>query len=629
MGQAHRNVDRASAQTPPALARSVLWALGAAAIYAAAIAIGRASRVTGSEISLIWPAAAVAVLWISHARTARRRGTLIANCVLLAVVSGVTSLATGSVLSSAIWFAFVNLTLAVATSILLTGAEAQPPQLRDPADLARLLLATAGGSLIAATMATAYFAVTLGNSGLHTTFAMFAVRNGVAILAGVAVAIKLRDSAWRPSYTSKKRLAEGIAAVGFAAATLVAVFWVYSHLPLAFVCLVPAMWIALRYSTTVSTVFLLASGVFIVWTTFAGHGFDVDTSPMVRALLAQCMVGSLACVVLTLALFRDSRVALVAELEAAEARALADADFLAGVLDAATEQSIIGTDPTGAITAFNHGAELMLGWRRDEMIGRSATTLHLPAELQARSRELGVAQGFDVFSTSARPGRANVREWTYLRRDGTHLSVSLAVTATAGPDGEHTGYIGVATDITARKRAEADLQWLALNDPLTGLANRAHFMSELRTALDPATGGPRTGLVYLDLNGFKLVNDGWGHAEGDRLLVEVGDRLTRIAGEGRTVARLGGDEFAVLCHDPADEAELDDFARRIEAELERPYELADGQVFEGLSASLGVALGESGSESTTLIEQADQRMYAAKRARRAAHPTPERQAVGR
>ncbi|CAM3167919.1 diguanylate cyclase [Nocardioides dubius] len=620
MSQARRAVDRGPVPAPRSLTHTVLWALGAALVYAAAVALGRATRVTGSEIALIWPAAAVAVLWVSHARATGRRSVLVANCALLAVVSGTTSLATGSVPSSAIWFAVVNLTLAVATAILLTGREARPPQLRDPGDLARLLLATAGGSLIAATMATGYFAVTSSSESLHTTFAMFAVRNGVAILAGVAVAIKLRDSSWTASYVSKKRLLEGIAAVGFAAVTLVAVFWVYSDLPLAFVSLVPAMWIALRYSTTVSTVFLLAAGVFIVWTTLVGHGFDVDTAPMVRALLAQCMVGSLTCVVLALALFRDSRAALVAELEAAEARALADADFLAGVLDAATEQSIIGTDPTGIITAFNHGAELMLGWERDEMIGRNATELHLAAELEARSRELGVAAGFTVFSASAQRGRADVREWTYVRRDGTRLDVSLAVTATAGPDGEHTGYIGVATDITARKRAEADLQWLALNDPLTGLANRAHFMSELRAALT-AGSSTRTGLVYLDLNGFKLVNDGWGHAEGDRLLVEVGDRLTRIAGDGPTVARLGGDEFAVLCRD-VDEAELDLLARRINEELARPYELADGQLFDGLSASLGTALGEPDSESTALIERADQRMYAAKRARRARHPKP-------
>lgn len=631
MSRTRRSVDPTLPEQPRPQATPralVVAALGAAVVYAIAIAIGRATRVTGSEIALIWPAAAVAVLWIVHARNTQRPGVIAANCLLLLAVSAGSSLASGSVTSSALWFALVNLVLAYVTAVLLTGREAAHPQLRDPSDLARLLLAVAGGCGIAAVMATGYFAVTSGDANLVTTFAMFAVRNGAATLAGVAVAIKLRDSSWSLRKVSRKRLLEGIASSVFAAAMFVGVFWVYSDLPLAFVALVPSMWIALRYSTTLSTVFLLISGIFIVWTTLLDHGVYVDTTPMMRALLAQCMVGSLTCAVLTLALYRDSRNALVTDLEAAESRALADADFLAGVLDAATEQSIVGTDCEGRITSFNRGAELMLGWERDEMLGRSAIELHVPEELDRRARDLGSDPGLAVFAASARPQRADVGEWTYVRRDGSRLDVSLAVTVTTGSDGEPNGYIGVATDITARKRAEADLQWLALNDPLTGLANRAHFMSELRSALaldgTDAPGAPARspGLIYLDLNGFKLVNDGWGHAEGDRLLVEVGDRLTRVAADGsndgdRTVARLGGDEFAVLCRDIANEAELAQLARRIETALEQPYELADGQLFEGLSASVGIALGEVGGESTALMERADQRMYDAKRAGRA------------
>lgn len=135
----------------------------------------------------------------------------------------------------------------------------------------------------------------------------------------------------------------------------------------------------------------------------------------------------------------------------------AGADLFAAVLRAATEYSIVGTDLNGVITVFNEGAERMLGYRAAEVVGlHTPLIFHAPAEVAARAAELGVAPDFGVFVTQARQGDAETREWTYVRQDGARLTVSLTVSAMRAPMGEVAGYIGIARDVTERRRAEAE-----------------------------------------------------------------------------------------------------------------------------------------------------------------------------
>jgi len=145
--------------------------------------------------------------------------------------------------------------------------------------------------------------------------------------------------------------------------------------------------------------------------------------------------------------------------------ALADSQArLRAILDAATEVSIISTDLTGTITTFNVGAERMLGYRAGDMIGRQTPMLiHLESEVERRSVELSREQGrpvlgFDVFVEHARQGGHEEREWIYVRKDGTHLMVSLAVTALCDRHGVPNGFLGIAKDITERKRIEETLR---------------------------------------------------------------------------------------------------------------------------------------------------------------------------
>jgi PAS domain S-box-containing protein len=138
--------------------------------------------------------------------------------------------------------------------------------------------------------------------------------------------------------------------------------------------------------------------------------------------------------------------------------------LLADVLNAASEVAIIAADPAGTITVFNRGAERLLGYEAGEIVGKQTPAIfHLPAEVEARARELSVSLGYPVtgfrtFVDVAERQGSESREWTYVRKSGEHILVSLVVTAIRAADGEINGYLGIAYDITERKQAEEALR---------------------------------------------------------------------------------------------------------------------------------------------------------------------------
>jgi diguanylate cyclase (GGDEF)-like protein/PAS domain S-box-containing protein len=167
-------------------------------------------------------------------------------------------------------------------------------------------------------------------------------------------------------------------------------------------------------------------------------------------------------------------------------------------------------------------------------------------------------------------------------------------------------------DISDRKRAEEELAHQAFHDALTGLANRALFRDRLDHALDhDARAGSELAVIFLDLDGFKTVNDSLGHDVGDDLLREVAARLATAVRRGDTVGRIGGDEFAVLVEQsdrPLDDAIAT--AERILRVLRHPVRLGDQNVT--VSASLGIAASHGESDSTSLLRNADVAMYQSK-----------------
>lgn len=176
--------------------------------------------------------------------------------------------------------------------------------------------------------------------------------------------------------------------------------------------------------------------------------------------------------------------------------------------------------------------------------------------------------------------------------------------------------LGVAIDVTPQREQEVLLQRLALFDALTGLPNRVLLARKLQETMDQACqSGQQLGVAYLDLDGFKPVNDRLGHGAGDRLLVVVAGRLTRALRPQDTVARLGGDEFVILMPDLGSVEDCESRMHRIMESVSAPYTLDGERVV--VTASIGYTMfPQDDADADTLLRHADQAMYAAKQAGR-------------
>lgn len=174
------------------------------------------------------------------------------------------------------------------------------------------------------------------------------------------------------------------------------------------------------------------------------------------------------------------------------------------------------------------------------------------------------------------------------------------------------GFVGTVEDITARRTWESQLAHQARHDALTGLANRRQLLESLT---DDYLGGRRNdhsmALLFFDLDGFKAVNDTYGHDAGDRLLVEVARRLSAAVRDGDLVARIAGDEFVVMLRHTADRAEAVTAAKRLLAALEDDVPMGSNRV--QISASVGVAMAADHESAADLLRCADLGMYEAKR----------------
>ncbi|MFE3268215.1 putative bifunctional diguanylate cyclase/phosphodiesterase [Streptomyces sp. NPDC059215] len=204
-------------------------------------------------------------------------------------------------------------------------------------------------------------------------------------------------------------------------------------------------------------------------------------------------------------------------------------------------------------------------------------------------------------------------EKAFYRPDGTALWTNLTVSLLRDADGEPQYQLALMEDTTERRLLNLRLRYEATHDALTGLPNRTLFFERLEKALS-AGDDQRFGLCYLDLDGFKTINDSLGHAAGDRLLVEVADRLQSCAtAPGEMVARLGGDEFVALTIGPDTEREVDELAGRIMNALVTPISI-DGREL-AVRGSIGIVEGPAGERGPAeVLRSADITMYRAKSA---------------
>jgi diguanylate cyclase (GGDEF)-like protein/PAS domain S-box-containing protein len=274
---------------------------------------------------------------------------------------------------------------------------------------------------------------------------------------------------------------------------------------------------------------------------------------------------------------------------------------VATMFDKTAEGAFI-MDAAGLIVSINPAFTRLTGYDPAEAVGRDPDEL-----LHARrwSDQFSSMRGLDA--SDQWQGETHCR-----RKNGEVFPAWQSISAVRDPDGTVSHYVVTFSDIAVIRKAERRLHYLAHHDPLTGLPNRLMFNHRLDTALSKARrSGSMLGLLFFDLDGFKSINDTWGHSSGDLLLQTVAARLRESIRSADTAARLGGDEFVVLIEGIASPADARRIARKLIASISRPIELAGEHV--SVTASLGISIYPGdGADRQALLHAADAAMYSAK-----------------
>jgi diguanylate cyclase (GGDEF)-like protein/PAS domain S-box-containing protein len=315
--------------------------------------------------------------------------------------------------------------------------------------------------------------------------------------------------------------------------------------------------------------------------TFPWHTLAFGLLPAVVMALILFMLGRSRIAALDMA----TRLGL--DLAASEARAKA-------VMDTAVE-AIVTTDGAGHVESLNPAAEALFGWLEPEIVGR-------PVAVVIPGLEVPVGAG----SLNELQWGPSERMMETVRKDGETLPVDVSMSSAS--IGGNEMFTLIARDATFRKLYEDQLEHQATHDVLTGLANRKLFEELLvRGVYRADRSGRSVAVLYLDLDGFKDVNDVFGHQAGDRVLAESARRLEGVVRPGDMVARMGGDEFVILCEQLADPADAEKIAARIVQAVSKPIPLASGVAT--VTASVGIAIGETGETAASIVARADEAMY--------------------
>lgn len=283
-----------------------------------------------------------------------------------------------------------------------------------------------------------------------------------------------------------------------------------------------------------------------------------------------------------------------------EQRQLKDDVYLLAQAFENTTEAVLIYDRDELIQVTNKAAQDILGFNSSMLIGQSFAEVLLGKEAGTHIADL------------LQHGLSWTGECTVACANDQQCVVWLNVSSILNANGEATHYVVVFSDITDRKRTEADLRRLANYDVLTGLPNRSLFSSKLSQSIYQAEKeGGKLALLFLDLDRFKHVNDSYGHSMGDALLVEASNRLQTFVSQENVLCRFGGDEFVILLRDDIDIDSINQLCEQLLASIQRPFDLY-GREFH-ISTSIGVSLWpEDAKQPETLIKNADLAMYHAK-----------------
>ena len=268
-------------------------------------------------------------------------------------------------------------------------------------------------------------------------------------------------------------------------------------------------------------------------------------------------------------------------------------------------EGIMITDTTGVIVDINNTFSRITGYTRDEALGQHSRML-ASGQHNAAFYE---AMWHDLITRGHWYGEL----WNR-RKNGELYAQKLSIAAVRDAAEQSQHYVALFSDITELKEHQQQLEHMAHYDALTGIPNRVLLADRLKHAIvQTRRRGRGLALVYLDLDGFKDVNDALGHEAGDQLLITVAKRLRDVLREGDTLARLGGDEFVAVLTDLGDQCECEVVLGRLLAAAATPVKIRQHTL--QVSASLGVTLyPQDGSDADTLLRHADQAMYHAKQA---------------
>jgi diguanylate cyclase (GGDEF)-like protein/PAS domain S-box-containing protein len=290
-----------------------------------------------------------------------------------------------------------------------------------------------------------------------------------------------------------------------------------------------------------------------------------------------------------------------------------------GMLPPADRRSVFENAPVGMAVCSPSGALLDVNPVLGALVGRPPATL-VGRSLFELTHPEDVAAAQEVWTALQRQRTGPSRhESRLVRPDGSTVPVQVSASwVEATPDGAPEHLVLIVEDITDRKALEAQLVHRSLHDPLTGLPNRSLYRDRLRHALERGhRENTPTCVLIIDLDGFKAINDAYGHPIGDLVLVAFAERLRAVLRASDTAARLGGDEFSIVCEN-TDREDAEVLAERLRASVSEPMSLAGTIVELGMSIGIGSAPGGTDpvESSDQVIREADDAMYADKAQRR-------------
>ncbi|MFN3314235.1 MAG: diguanylate cyclase [Hyphomonas sp.] len=284
-----------------------------------------------------------------------------------------------------------------------------------------------------------------------------------------------------------------------------------------------------------------------------------------------------------------------------ERRIDADRQRFRAIFDNVRDYAIFTMDAQGIIDEWNPSLLRLGGWRAEDVTQR-------PLDMFFTEEERAAGQLGVLLKRASVTGSVETEGWR-VRRDHSRFWANTVLTALPDDAGAVRGFVAVSRDMTERKRMEDELRRLATTDPLTGALNRRAGQARLAEAFrTPHRGDRRPGVLMLDIDHFKPINDRYGHDAGDTALCTLVSVCQEVLGDKGSVARWGGEEFLIILPSTLD-AEALAIAEALRAAIEaESFEIPEGRI--GLTASIGVATG--GANPDKLILRADTALYEAK-----------------